>query len=87
VGQRELGRAGRLHGQPAIRGQAAAGPEGELQSRLEIEERYRAVLELGADDALRGEAKAVAVESDGAFQVVDPEGDEGDAWLHGHGSM
>ena len=40
------------------------------------------VFELPADDALRLEAHAVAVEGHGLLQVVDAEGDEGDAWFH-----
>jgi hypothetical protein len=56
---------------------------GELQPGLHLEEGDGAVFELLADDPGRGEAEAVAVEGDGAREVVDAEGKEGDAGFHG----
>ena len=43
---------------------------------------HGAVVELRADDALRGPAQAIALETYGAFEVLDAEGDEGDASFH-----
>lgn len=65
-----------------VGGEAAPGPERQFQARLEIEEGHRAVLELGPHDSLRGQLQSVAIEGHGAFEVLDPESDEGDAWLH-----
>jgi hypothetical protein len=43
------------------------------------------VLELRTDDALRLEAEPVAVEAQGAVEVVDAEGEDGELGLHGAG--
>ena len=40
------------------------------------------MLELLAHDPLRGQAETVAVEMHCAFEVVDGQGDQGDAGLH-----
>src|SRR5690606_25583396 len=63
--------------------EAGARPQGKAQARGKVEEGDGPVLELAADDAGRGPAQPVAVEGDGAVEVVDSEGDEGDACLHG----
>ena len=59
-----------------------ARPERELEAGLQVEEDDSAMLELLADDALRGQAEAVAVEDERPLQVVDAEGNEGDARFH-----
>ena len=57
-------------------------PKRELQPRLQVEEDHGAMLEFRADDALRREPQAVAIEAHRALEIVDAEGDEGDARLH-----
>src|SRR5690606_26183970 len=66
-------------------GDAFPGPEGEPQTRLEIEKGHRAVLELPADDALGREAQSVPVENEGPVEIIDAKGDQGDARSHGRG--
>src|SRR5262245_50440485 len=83
VPERELGRARPPGRYPGIVRNARARPERELEAGLEIEERYRAVLELRSDDALGLEAEAVAIEAQRPLEVVHAEGDEGDSRLHG----
>jgi hypothetical protein len=68
--------------QAGIVRQAAARPQRQAQTALEVEERHRAVLVFGADDALGIPAEAVAVEADGAPEVVHGKSDERDARLH-----
>ena len=75
VADGELERAGCLQGQAAVRGEALAWPQGQLQSRAQVEEGDRAILQLRADDALRAESQAIPVERDGALEVIDPEGE------------
>ena len=82
MGEREVP-ASCVLGQAAIGGKALAGPECQLEAGLQGEERDRSVLELGTDDALRIEAEAIPIEGDRAFEVVDAEGDESNAWLYG----
>lgn len=65
----------RLPRKAAIRRQTLAWPKRELKAGLKIEESDRTVLELGTDDALCAEAKTVAVEGNGAFEIVDSEGE------------
>jgi hypothetical protein len=59
-----------------------AWPKRELQPGLQIEEGDRAVLELLADDAFRRKAKAVAVETHRALEIVDADGKDSDARFH-----
>ena len=59
------------------RGQSAS-----LQPALQFEERDRAVLELRSDDSFGHEAEAVAIEGDRPFEIVDGQGEDGDARLH-----
>ncbi len=49
---------------------------------LQLDEDHGSICKLPADDPLRGEAKAVALEAQGSFQIIAPDGDDGDAWLH-----
>jgi hypothetical protein len=58
-------------------GDALAGPEPELQARLQLEESDRAVGELLADDTLGLQTQAVAIEAERPLQVIDPDRDEG----------
>ena len=41
------------------------------QPRLQVKEGHRAVLELGADDPLGGEAEPIAIEPQGLVKVID----------------
>jgi hypothetical protein len=52
------------------------------QRKPQLDERNCSVLELLGDLAVRRKAKAIAVESQCALQVVDTEGDQTDARLH-----
>src|SRR5438309_8009524 len=82
VREAELGCAPRTDCDARIMGEARARPERELESRLQIEERHGAMLELGADDAFGVQAQPVAVEPQRALEVVNAQGDERDARLH-----
>src|SRR5690606_37046620 len=62
---------------------AGARPERQPQPSLQVDEDHRAVLELRSVDAVRGEAEPFAVEVERALQVVDAEGEDGDARQHG----
>ena len=78
----ELGRASAGDRESGIVRKARSRPERELQARLEIEERDRAVLELRADDALGLQSEPVTVEPHRAVEVVDSERKQRDARLH-----
>src|SRR5438128_2156246 len=84
VADGEVGRARRLGRQAGVAGDAGPRPERELQAGLQVEEGDGAVLELLADDALRRQAEAVAVEAQRPLQVVDAQGEHGDPRFHGH---
>lgn len=77
VAERELGGATLALGEAAVVRDVGARPERELEAGLQIEEDDGAMLELPADDALRGQAEAVAVEGKRPLQIVDAKGDEG----------
>lgn len=51
--------------------EVGAAEQGELQPRLQIEERDRAMFEFAADDAVGFQAEAVAVKPQRGFQIVD----------------
>src|SRR5262245_32117006 len=78
----ELRRARAAGRNPRVMGNALPRPERKLQPCLEIEERHCPIFELRADDSLRLEAEAVAVEADGPVQVVDAKSDERYPGLH-----
>ncbi len=82
VADGELERAWRLHGHAAVRREALAWPQRQLQPRLQIEECDGSVLELRADDALGAEAQTVSVERDRALEIIDPEREESDVRIH-----
>ena len=82
VGEGEFGGAAGLQGDVGVPGDIFSGPKAELEAGLKIEEGDSAVFVFGADDALGGPAKAVAVELQGGFEIVHAEGDEGDSWFH-----
>src|SRR5438094_4691119 len=82
VREAKFGRALRRHADAGILREARSGPERELESRLQIEERHGAILELGADDTFGVQAQPVAVEPQRALEVVNAQGDERDARLH-----
>ena len=71
-----------LHRETPAGGQAPARPKRQLQPGLEIEERDSAILELGADDALRTEAKAISVEGYRTLEVADAQSEQGDVRIH-----
>ncbi len=71
----ELDRAGCFHRQTGVRREALARPQGQLEARLQIEESDSAILELAADDSLGAEAQTVAIERDGALEIIDPQGE------------
>jgi hypothetical protein len=62
--------------------QALSRPERESQASLEIKECHRAILELLADDALRLEPEAAAIEGHGLLEVIDSKGQKRDAGFH-----
>ena len=82
MADREVGCAGRGGRKPRVVRDARARPECELEARLQIEKRDRAVLELRADDTFGFEAEAVAVEAERSLQVIHAQRDERDARLH-----
>src|SRR6476659_3921576 len=61
---------------------APAGPEGKLQTRFQLEECDRAVLEFIAHDSIARQAEAVAVEPQRFLEIVHPKRDESDSGLH-----
>jgi hypothetical protein len=69
--------------QPGIVSETRSRPKREFQTGLKIEERYRPVLELRADNTIGLESKPVTVEPDRLFEVVDAESNERYAGLHG----
>jgi hypothetical protein len=50
--------------QAGVVGEVRAGPDRELEAGLQIKERDRAVLELGAHDPFRWESQAVPIEGE-----------------------
>ena len=51
-------------------------------STRKLDKDHGSIRQLLADDSFGGETQAVAIESQGSFQIIDPEGDDSDAWLH-----
>ena len=76
------GRAGAPQHEPRIMRHARARPEREFQARLQVKERDGPIRELGADNAVRFQAKPIAVEPDGRLQILHAKGDERDPRLH-----
>src|SRR5690606_25483404 len=62
--------------------QIRATPQGEPQAILQVKERDSAVLELGANDPVRGKSQAVAIERNCALEVVHAESQYGDPGFH-----
>lgn len=62
--------------------QICATPQGEPQAILQVKERDGAVLELGADDPVRGKSQAVAIERNCALEVVHAESKYRDPGFH-----
>jgi hypothetical protein len=61
---------------------AGSRPQGQAQAMLKLEKCHGTMLELFADDARAREPKAVAIEAQGCFQIIDTDGDHGDRRLH-----
>src|SRR5262245_30429676 len=62
VADGELGRIGAAKCDSSIMSDTFSRPKRQLQARLQIEERHRAILELCADDPFGFQAKTIAVE-------------------------
>ena len=77
----EFGRRGFAGRKSRIMGDARAWPEREPQSCLEFDKYHGAVLELPADDSLRGQSEPVPIKAQRALQVVDADGDDGNSRL------
>ena len=56
--------------------QTLAGPDCQLQARLEIEEGYRSVFEFLSDDTGSLESEAIPIKPKRALQIVNAEGDD-----------
>src|SRR5215510_11925090 len=82
VPERELRWTCRPQRQPRVVGDAPARPEREPYPGLQLDEDHGSIGKLPADDPLGCEAKAAAIEAQGSFQIIDPDGDNGDARLH-----
>lgn len=72
---------------PCIVRKALARPNCELQTGLQIKEGDGPMLELPAKDALRWKAQAISIEVHRPLQILDAEGDNRDARLHGVGRL
>ena len=57
-------------------------PKGEFQAGLQIEEGNGAVLKFGADDPLRTPPQTIPIKRHGAFEIIDPEREDRDGWIH-----
>jgi hypothetical protein len=82
MAQAQFGRAARAAGQAGVVRQVHPRPDSELEAGLEVEECDGSMLELGADDPLGRKPKSVAVEHERPLQIIDAQGDQGDAGLH-----
>jgi hypothetical protein len=82
MGEHEIGRSRGRDREAGFVGNTGAGPKSESEAGLEFKKDDGAVLKFGADDALSGKAEAVAIETKGALEIIDAEGDEGDARFH-----
>src|SRR5262249_45898105 len=78
----ELGRAGAAKRESRIMRNACARPERKFQAHLQFKERDGPIRELAAHNAVRRQAKPIAVEPDGRLQIIHTEGDERDPRLH-----
>src|SRR4029079_13752319 len=65
----EFGRAAAGLCNPCIMGKLGARPQRQLESRLQVEKRYGAVLELPADDPFCREPETVPVKGERLFQI------------------
>src|SRR5687768_2892282 len=82
VPEREVGGTGAVHGETCVMGETFARPDRKLQARLEVEERYRAMLELLSDDTRRLQPETVPIEPKRPLQVVDADGEHAEPWFH-----
>jgi hypothetical protein len=79
VAERELRGASRAKGNFGFMGERCAGPNGQLQTMLKIEEGDSAMLELRADDALRRQTESIPIKLQRSFQIIDTESNHGDS--------
>ena len=78
----EIGGTRLARGKAGIMRETFARPDGKLESGLQIEEGNRSMLELVSDDTFRLQPKAVTVEIERSFQIIDAERNECYALLH-----
>jgi hypothetical protein len=64
-------------------GDIGPSPERQLEAGIEIEKRDGAMFELSADNAFGLEIEAIAVKGDGAGEIIDAKGEDGNAGFHG----
>src|SRR5690606_18118512 len=82
VPERHFRRAVRAERKAGIVRDAAARPQRKPQAGLELNEHHGAMFEFAADDALGGETEAIAVKAQRSVEIVDADGDDGNARLH-----
>src|SRR4029077_2805923 len=82
VAERTLSRASRAQRNFGFMGERCAGPNGELQTVLEIEEGDRAMLKLRADNSPRRQTESIPIEPQRPLQVVNTESNDRDPRLH-----
>jgi hypothetical protein len=63
-------------------GKAPAGPDGQFYSRLQSKEGHGPMFELLADYPFRCQAETIVVEAERTLQVVNGDGNDGNAWFH-----
>src|SRR5690554_4026883 len=80
--ERHIGSAGALQRQASVMGNTLARPKRQFQPRLKVKERNSAMLEFLADDAIRMETQAIAVERKRAVQISHAKRDNGDSSFH-----
>ena len=82
VAEREFRGASRSKRNFGLMGKRSAGPNGELQAMLEIEEGDGAMFKLHADDPLRRQTQPIAIKPQRSLQIVNSKSNDSDSRLH-----
>jgi hypothetical protein len=83
VAERELGGAPTRCRDTRVKSKVRPGEKSKLKAMLQVEDRYGAVRELGANDAFGLKAEPVAIKLKRCLQVIDADRNHPDSRLHG----
>ena len=64
------------------RGRYWCGPNGEPYPGVQFEEGHGAMRKLGTNNPVCREAKTIPIKAERCFQIINADGNDGNAWLH-----